>query len=131
MPGRKTGTKEKKVAPEPFLGNVFTCLSLLLFCLWGKLGSNNGWLPQFVTACVAVAIATELVGSVAKWVATRGGANVVNVAKTHEQLWQFAVVRCSAVTCGCFFFDFSGGRFSRCPTNGSTRATGWCWHFGR
>lgn len=96
MPGRKTGTKEKKQPPEHFVGNVFTCLSFLLFCLWVKVGSNNGWLQQFVLYLPCVAIATELVGWIAKWAATQGGANAINVAKTHEQLWQLAVVRCSA-----------------------------------
>lgn len=85
--------KEGKVfqKQEPILSHIFTFACAGLFLLWGNIGVDKGWLPQFAVACVVVAVATELVGWGAKWVAQRSGANAVNVAKTHEQLWQLAV----------------------------------------
>ena len=59
--------------------------------MWVYVGSNNGWLQDFAIACVVVAIATEIVGLVARKLSSRREANAINAAKFHEQLWQMAV----------------------------------------
>lgn len=89
---RKGLVKTKgKTGEEPLLSRGFTLTCGALLCLWLKTGVNNGFAQEFGRASVVVAIATEVVGWAAKWVAEKRGANTVNVAKTHEQLWQFAV----------------------------------------